>query len=170
MGKIFAYVDRINQFFVKWICGAALIGSMAMIVVEILVRWLWNYSFGWSLEIGGHLLIVMSLLAGGYVVLQDKHARIDILYASFSPKVKAMSDLVTNSGVTILAAVLLWRGSLMTWKALINWERSDSVLSPPLFPVYILVPLGGALFGLQGFVQLIRSVQALKKNSSEQSE
>ncbi len=60
-----------------------------MVVVttsDVLLRYAFNTSFVFVLELEGHLFAVLFLMAAEYTHLKGNHVRVDILYTRLSPR------------------------------------------------------------------------------------
>ncbi len=153
-------ISRLNRQVGQWV-GLLNLLIMAAVVWEVFCRYLLRSPTSWATEINQYLLAALALLAGGYALLEERHVRVDILYRRFSPGTRAAVDLFTSILVIFFCAVLLWHGSEFALDALRKGKRSMSLLELPLFPSMALVPLGGALLGLQAAAKLCQSILAI---------
>ena len=108
------------------------------------------------------------MLGGGYVFLHEGHVRLDALYERFTPRVKAILDLITFIFFFIFCGVLIWKGWLMGWDSLMMLERTQSAFAPPLYPIKLVIPVGAGLLILQGLAKFIRDLSiATMRNKDE---
>lgn len=155
--KVLNGVSWLNRQAGQWVCFLNLL-IMSAVVWEVFCRYLLRSPTSWAMEINQYLLAAVALLAGGYTLLEERHVRVDILYRRFSPRAKAVVEVLTGVMVLALCAVLLWHGSEFALDALRKGKRSMSLLELPLFPSMALVPLGALLLGLQAGVKMCQGI------------
>lgn len=140
---------------------------MAVVLCEVALRWGFNRPTLWAFEGNRYLLCALVFLAGGYTLWRGGHVRVDFVYNRFSPRGKAILDLVTSLLFFAFCVTLVWKGAEMTWHALVWKAHSDSAWGPLLFPVYLLVPLGSFLLLLQGLAKFIRDIFTVTSGTKE---
>ena len=145
----------------KWagrIISYTVLIMMTSVTYEVVARYFFNQPTIWSMEINQYLLCAYIALAGGYTALHGAHVNVEILYERFSAKKRAVVDLITSAFFFILIAVLIWKSGMAAYETFIYNETSDSLLSFPLFPSKVTIPLGGVLILLQVTANLIRNL------------
>ncbi|GAB5534652.1 MAG: TRAP transporter small permease subunit [Rubricoccaceae bacterium] len=116
------------------------------------------------------LFAAVFLLGAAWVLREDEHVRVDVMYGRLSPKRKAAIDL-TGTLLLLLpfCALLMWS----TWPAVMaSVAIREGALDPGglvRWPVKLLVPVSIVLLALQGFVQGLRSLETLRGASSDAS-
>ena len=93
LDPILGVTRRVCQVSV-WIGGLGLIGASILIGVEVLIRKFFALSIGGADEIGGYVLSMSAAWAFGFALLQRGHVRIDSIYVTFHPRVRAFLDLL----------------------------------------------------------------------------
>lgn len=74
---------------------------------EVIARYVFNSPTNWAHE-GMYLMFGMQyLIAGAYALLTESHVRVDVLYASWSARRKALVNLLTSVFFFIFAGTLL---------------------------------------------------------------
>jgi len=148
-------VDRINEWVGK-VFGFLIIATMVVVVYDVCARYFFNRPTTWGMETSTLLLCGTVFLGGGYCLLHGGHVKVDIIYARWSPRAKAVVDLITYLLLLSICVVLLWYGGETAWDSLIHHKVSTSAWAPPLWPGQIVIPIGGILIGLQGLAKWIR--------------
>lgn len=134
----------------------------ALIVsAEVISRKLLSLPFSGSDEIGAYLFAVGTSWSMAFVLVTRGHVRIDALYGTFSPFVRAVLDLVALVGLAILVIALADRAWELVSDNIAGWNRSNTPLRVPL--PYPQLPwfFGFAFFLLVLVVALVRAVVAL---------
>ena len=136
-----------------------------VINVDVITRYVFNFTYIWITELETYLFAFMFLLASGYTLRDEKHVRIDVFYAGFSEKKRAW--------VSLIGGVLL----LFPWCFIIishSWEyvyssfliREGSSQPGGIPALYILkfsIPLGFIFLLLQGLSSVLNSFQIILK-------
>ena len=163
-------IDRINERLGK-IFGFLIVAMMIVIVYDICMRYFFTKPTSWGMELSTLLQVGVVFLGGGYCLLHGGHVKVDIVYGRFSPRRKAIIDLVTYLFLLALCVVLVWYGGRTAWDSLIGHKVSTSAWAPPLWPSQILIPIGGILIGFQGLAKWIRdwvtAITGVKKLESK---
>jgi TRAP-type mannitol/chloroaromatic compound transport system permease small subunit len=100
----------------------------------------------------------MTFLGGGYSLLHGGHVKVDFFYQRWSPRTKAVMDLITYLFFFAFCFVLIWYGGGVAWESIKEGRESTSAWAPPLWPSQIMIPLGGLLVGIQGLAKWMRDL------------
>ena len=147
----------LNRFFngLRGANKAVLIALYAVIIaicfVAVIFRYVLNDSLTWAEELSRYLFIAMVFLGAAYVVPENGHLRMDVIYLSLSHRVRRIIDIIT-----VLCAVFfltyavkaLWIGVLLVGRQ--RW----SSLPLPMRWAYIPMLIGAIL----SFVYLVEIV------------
>lgn len=150
------FIDNINEYIgraVSWL------NPLLVLVVcyDVLTRYLFNNSKTWILELEWHLFAVVFLLGAAYTFLHNKHVRVDVFYARFSDRNKALVDFWGG-----LVFLIPWSFVLMVisvdfaWEAYLQKEGSPNPGGiTAWYWVKMVLPLGLFLLLLQGISSVI---------------
>ena len=78
----------------KWACEAALVIMLVVIGTDIFTRWLLNFSFEVSDEIGGYMLAAITFLSLSVCQVNDSFHHVELIQARLSPRGRAISSLL----------------------------------------------------------------------------
>ena len=152
-----SYIDKFSEITGNVVCFLTLV-LLGVVLYEILMRYVFNQSQLWAFETSLFIFGTLFCLGGAYTLFRQGHVKMDILYARWSPKARAIMDIVTFILFLIFIGVLLWKGWDLAVRAFELGEKSDSPWGPYLWPAKIMVPIGAFLVLLQGLSQLIRNI------------
>ena len=93
----------------------------------------------WTLESAQFLMVAYFLLGGAYSMQLDAHVRMDLFYCNWSPRTRAVVDVITIGFLIFYLVFLLYGGISSTQYALEYNETSYSSWSPPMAPIKILM-------------------------------
>jgi TRAP-type C4-dicarboxylate transport system permease small subunit len=160
MDTLWSAISAIARLF-AWIGGAMIMVAALIVSAEVISRKLLSLPFSGSDEIGAYLFAVGTSWSMAFVLVTRGHVRIDALYGTFSPFVRAVLDLVALVGLAILVIALADRAWELVSDNIAGWNRSNTPLRVPL--PYPQLPwfFGFAFFLLVLVVALVRAVVAL---------
>ncbi|MEM7774086.1 MAG: TRAP transporter small permease subunit [Pseudomonadota bacterium] len=150
-------IDGLNGVIGR-VTAVSLLFLIGLVVWEVFLRYVMQAPTTWGNELISYLFAGYILLGGGYTLLHRDHVSMDIVYAQLSQRAKAIIDVLTAGFVIIYCVVLLHQTGIMTYEAWESGQRAGSDWSPPLFPVYLTMPVGAALILLQAIAKLARDL------------
>lgn len=149
-------IDRLNRFVGRAMLWPVLL-SVFIAVGNAMSRKFFSISSNGWLEVQWHLFALAFLGCGGYVLLVDEHVRIDVLSRRWSARARAVIDVVGLAFVALPTAVLIAvHGWTIFMHALHTHEASFNAGGLYVAPLYLCIPLGMGLLGLQVVSELIR--------------
>ena len=116
----------------------------------------------WTLESAQFLMVAYFLLGGAYSMQLDAHVRMDLFYSRWSPKTRALVDVLTIVFLIFYLVLLLYGGISSTQYALEYDETSYSAWSPSMAPIKIVMCIGIALMLLQAIATLFKDIAAAR--------
>jgi TRAP-type mannitol/chloroaromatic compound transport system permease small subunit len=162
LAAIAAGIDRLTAAIgraVTW----CLIGMVVVQVIVVLMRYVLGLGSIWLSETILYAHATLFMGAAAWTLQQGGHVRVDIFYASASPRSRALVDLL---GAILLllpfVGVLAWFSFPYVARSWAILERSPEASGLPLvFLLKTLILLFAALLGLQGIAQAARAWLAL---------
>ncbi|MFN4148069.1 MAG: TRAP transporter small permease subunit [Rhodocyclaceae bacterium] len=142
-----------------WLVLAAVLISAG----NAIVRKVFQMGSNALLEVQWYLFSAVFLLGASYTFLKNAHVRIDFIASRFSPRQRAWIDIV---GILVFLLPFCYLIFTLSWTLFINaWETgemSQNAGGLVRWPVYMLLPLGMALLGLQALSELIKRFAFLR--------
>jgi TRAP-type mannitol/chloroaromatic compound transport system permease small subunit len=160
MNRLSSAIDRL----ITWIGKMAsflILALIAVLMYEVLSRYLFNAPTKWSNEISQYILVGVVMLGGGYCLTDREHVRVDVLYRKFGPEMRCVVEILTFLIVVTFVGAIVWKGGDLCYDAFMQDKRSMTILELPLFPSMILVPIGAVLLGLQSFAHALQALMKL---------
>ncbi len=110
-------------------------------------------------ELQWHLLAVMVMLGGSYTLQQDRHVRVDMLYAKVSPKWRATLDAVGDLFFLLpFCAIVAWLSLRFVDMSIRSNEQSDYGGLVDRYLVKSFVPIGLGLLFMTGLGRVLRNI------------
>lgn len=128
---------------------------------EVVMRYFLNRPTIWVTETSGYLLIMATMFGAVYTLYWRGHINIVLIYKRFSPRTQTMLALATGVLAVLFVAALVWEGWEMTIDAYRKggWHIGDMFV--PRWVTFQIIPLGGALLGLEMLRQLYENLVSL---------
>jgi TRAP-type C4-dicarboxylate transport system permease small subunit len=144
------------------VVAAATIFIIAVITsYEVLMRYFLNRPTVWVTETSGYLLIVATVFGAVYTLYWRGHINIVLLYRRFPPRVQAILAVATSVLALLFVAALVWQGWEMTIEAYQKGGTHIGDMFVPQWVTFQLIPVGGALLGLELLRQLYENLVSL---------
>ena len=116
----------------------------------------------WTLEMAQFVMVAYYILGGPYSMQMGSHVRMDLIYARFTHKGQALTDIFTVFCLMFYLGVMLYGAFDSTVYAFEMGERNPSAWRPVLWPLKSIITLAFGLMLLQSVAILIRDVATLR--------
>lgn len=164
-------VQHINQFTEKtgqWVSWISLV-LVALIGLDVLLRYVFNWSSSANQELEWHLFATLFLLGSAYALKHDKHVRVDVFYSRFSDTKKAWINLIGTIIFLIPFCLVVIQTSIPF--AVDAWKISESSPEPGGLPHRFLVkstiPLGALLLLIQAIAEGLSALSTILNRPAE---
>lgn len=159
--KISNFLSEINERVgqaAAWITGIL----MLLICFNVTTRYLFNSSDAWRTELEWHLFALIFLLGAGYALKHDKHVRVDLFYAKFSEKQKAIVNFI-GTLVFLLpwCAVIIYASYKYAHSSWMMNEGSPDNGLPARYLIKFAITTGFVLLFLQAISLLMSSLSTI---------
>jgi len=156
------FLDWIGEkigLLVSWVAAFLAI----VIGLDVIIRYIFQFTYVWIIEIEIYLFGMMFLLASGYTFKYEKHVRVDLFYAKLSKKKKAWIDLLGGTFLLIpwcyVVIVSSWYYGLSSF--MIGESSPQPGGLPALYVLKFCITLGFTFLLLQGTSQILKSIQII---------
>lgn len=155
-------MDRLRSVLhgVAIMAGYAFFALSIFIVVEILARKLFNYSFQGADEIGGYVLAAGTAGGFGFALIHRSHTRIDLLVARLSGRRQAAFNLLAYVSLAAFATFMAWRGCATLQQSIEFGSLASTPLQTPLWIPQSLWAGGLVLFAVAALILAGRATAA----------
>jgi TRAP-type mannitol/chloroaromatic compound transport system permease small subunit len=160
--RLAALVDRLNAGVgraASWCALAIVLLGFAV----VLLRYVLGLGSIWLQESIIYAHAALFLLAAAWTLKEGGHVRVDVFYASASPRVKAWVDML---GALLLllpfCVAVIWFSLSYVARSWAIFEHSRETSGLPLvFVLKTLIPLFATMLALQGVSQAIKAAAML---------
>ena len=136
------------------VAGGLILAMSLWITYDVLSRYFFDVASPWSFDLSEYSLVWITFLGAPWVLLQDRHVRIEILVDVLpAPAQRALGVAVSVVAIGV-CVVLAWRTGI----AAVEYFRNDIMMPriwriPRIWP-YAVVPIGSALLACAFVVRL----------------
>jgi len=140
--------------------GVVLLLLMGFIVIDVVLRYVFNAPFSSSKEVTEFAMVLIVFLSIAYCGWAGSHIAIDLLAPLLErPSLRYLPAIISFVGAALFV-VIAWRVTLETIAML---PQKSNMLRMPHYPFRFTVAFGSAIFAL---VMLIQGVRALRRPAS----
>ena len=147
--------------------GAVLLVILGTVLYDIVARYVFNYSAGWSFDLTSYGLLFVVFLGAAYTLERDGHIRIDFLLVRLPERARLRTEAVAGALSAVFAALLLWATIRETILAVRGGWVSPSIYAVPLKYIYWIMPVGTLLLLLAVLSRLALALERSRKSGAD---
>ncbi len=157
------FVDHISAWVGKTFAWAIVLLT-ATVAFEVVMRYMFRSPTQWAFDFSRFFYGSLFMMAGAYTLSRNGHVRGDIFYRTWPVRRQALLDLILYLLFFMPGIIaLVWAGrDFAEMSRAFNERSASSPGGPIIWPFKYVIPIAGALMLLQGVVEMIRCVQALR--------
>ncbi len=144
--------------FVKILSYILVLSLMVIVFAEVITRYLFGISHAFAEEWVRWIQIWTVYLMGPVIIRSAGHIKIDILFAKMSKKLQVASTIINNLLIMVYAALLILGGYKIFQHFFTFGIKSTSEFRVPFWIPYSVLMVGGILFLLFAFENIIKTI------------
>lgn len=144
------------------IAGLMLLAMMFLGACDVIGRFFFNSPITGAMEIGTVLMGSMIFLAWSYTQANRSHVTVDIFFAFYSPRVRAILTFVMMFLSLILFAFIAWQSASI---AISDWHGHKLIrlILIPIAPFKLLISIGAFFICLEFIIQMIELIPKIRR-------
>ena len=164
MSKLFTSIEILTRFFAR-IAGVLVITLSLLILYQAINRYLFNDSSVMIQELQWHIFDIIFLLGLSYTLQTDKHVRVDIFYASYSKKTKAIINIISQLFLILpFVIIILYTSQTLVEMSYLQGEiSSDPGGLTHRYLIKAMILVGFLLLGLQSIAEVYKNIMIIKE-------
>lgn len=153
---------------VSWLTG----GLVLFVFFDVIAQKVFNFSAPWIMEVEWYLFGLIFLWGSGYALRHGKHVRVDLFYAKFSNRDKALTDFwgTTLFLIPWCLAVIWFSFGYAKESFIIREGSSQPNGLPALYLLKFAVTVGILLLLFQAIAMLLDAIVVLLSSGKQDSE
>jgi TRAP-type mannitol/chloroaromatic compound transport system permease small subunit len=146
-----------------------LIGSMLVLycmifgVTDVFLRYVLNSASQWIGTSIQAAMVLIACMGGGYALKHGAFIKLDLFYANFSTRTKAICDILTSTLTFAFLGVLIWKGVDAAMMSIRFQEVTPTAVPVPIYPVKSIIPLAGFVVLVVVIKQFVQDVKIVLK-------
>jgi len=142
--------------------GVILAFLMFAVCWDVIARSVAGKPLEWVLEFSEYGLLFMCFLSTAWVLKNDRHVISDLLLVALSPRKQAFLNTMTSLAGAIVCIILTWVGAAVSLEKLQIGSYQPTIIQPPDFPLFLIIPVGFSLLSIQFMRRTYRHFGAWK--------
>jgi TRAP-type C4-dicarboxylate transport system permease small subunit len=150
LGRTF---DRCNQYLFA-ASGAMIVVMMFLMLSDVVTRMIGTQIMG-SMDVIEYGLLYFTFFGATYVLIKDKHIKMDLLLNYANPETREMINVLTNCIGAILWLAIAFFTAWSTWDAFTSNVVLPRIIRIPKFIILAVIPFGSFFL----FIESVRRVR-----------
>lgn len=130
-------------------------------LTDVILRYFFNQPSLWIGVTLQYAMVLMACVSGAYALKNDAFVKLDLFYANFSPRKKAICDIFTFVLAFLYLYVLIWKGTQAGLASLALKQVTPTAIPIPLYHLKLLIPFGAFCVLLVAIKNLVRDIQTV---------
>lgn len=131
-----------------------------IVSIDVLMRSAFGTTWKGFFEIAEYSLLWMAFLGAAWLMRINGHVRVDLILSRMKPKPKVMINIISSIICALVFMVIIWYSAKITLHDYQVGFNLSSLLTPPKWPVEMIIPIGSFLL----LIQLLRNIYEYLKN------
>ncbi|UCE32754.1 MAG: TRAP transporter small permease [Burkholderiales bacterium] len=141
--------------------ACAAIASVFLAIAVVVICWMVVYramgnSTYWEIEFAVFMMVAALFLGSPYCLMTSGHVAVDLLSHYLPPDLKRPLAVFVCVVGLLVCLYLAWATGSHTLDVFLSGERTESSWAPPLWPLYLTMPVGFGLTMVQYAAELSR--------------
>lgn len=141
-------------------------------VTDVFLRYVLNAPSLWISTTVQVAMVLLACVGGAYALNDDAFVKLDLFYANFSPRKKAICDIITVVFTFLFLAVLIWKGTTAALLSVKLKQVTPTSIPIPIYPLKIFIPISGVIMMLVVIKKFVNDIQTVisgekKKNNKK---
>ena len=141
-------LHRVGKHFDSFIWILATVSAFIIIAVtlltdyEVLMRYAFHSGQSWVTEISESLILFMTFFGVAWLLREDGHVSIDVLYMALSPKKQRIIDLIIDILCLVACIIMTWYSTELSIDDILNGVREAKTIKAPRGIIIAAIPFG----------------------------
>ena len=164
LSKIFGVIDKILTFIENWSLFLATMSALIALMVNVILRYGFNYSLAWSEEWVREVIILTTFIGCSAATKMRAMVKADLLI-QLVPVLKVPVTFFANLVTLLFSGMMVYYG----WKLVVMQAatfQATIILEIPLEYVYSILPIMGVMMFLRALMVMYQDFQAIQQKKA----
>jgi TRAP-type mannitol/chloroaromatic compound transport system permease small subunit len=134
---------------------------MILGVTDVFLRYVLNNPSQWISVTVQFAMVLMACVGGVYAFNSDSFVKLDLFYANFSKRKKAICDIITSVLTFLFLGVLIWKGYQAAMFSIKLKQVTPTSIPLPLYPLKTFIPISGVIMLLVAIKKLVNDIRTI---------
>ena len=130
-------------------------------VTDVFLRYVLNSPSLWISTTLQYAMVLLACVGGIYSLNDNAFVKLDLFYANFSPRKKAICDIVTVVFTFLFLFVLVWKGYQAAMLSIKLNQVTPTSVPFPIYPLKVFFPITGVIMLLVVIKKLVHDLRTL---------
>jgi TRAP-type mannitol/chloroaromatic compound transport system permease small subunit len=131
-------------------------------VTDVFLRYVLNSPSLWIAPTLQAALVLIACTGGVYALNADAFVKLDLFYANFSARMKAICDIITSLFTFLFLSVLFWKGYQAAKMSIMLKQVTPDAIPIPIYPIKTLIPITAVIVLLVVIKKLGNDIYTLR--------
>jgi TRAP-type mannitol/chloroaromatic compound transport system permease small subunit len=127
-------------------------------VTDVFLRYVLNSPSLWISTTVQFAMVLLACVGGVYALNDNAFVKLDLFYANFSARKKAICDLFTVIFTFLFLSVLIWKGTTAALLSLKMNQMTPTSIPMALYPLKMFIPVAGIFMMLVVIKNIVNDV------------
>ena len=130
-------------------------------VSDVFLRYVLNAPSLWISTTVQVAMVLMACVGGVYALNDNAFVKLDLFYANFSARKKAICDLVTVVFTLLFLGVLIWKGIAAAQLSVKLNQMTPTSIPIPIYPIKIFIPIAAVFMLLVVIKNIVNDIRTI---------
>jgi TRAP-type mannitol/chloroaromatic compound transport system permease small subunit len=155
--KSLRLIDGVSKWSGQLVAPLALV-YLVILTFEMVARYAFNSPTLWASETSTFIFGAQFMLGGAYCLWRGGMVNVEVIHDRLPIRARAILDLFLFLIPLFVLGVMIWRGGEFFLNSFRIHEHTESVFSPPLYPLRGVIPLSAFLLLIQATAKFVRDL------------
>ncbi len=136
-------------------------------VTDVFLRYVLNKPSLWIATTLQFAMVLTACVGGVYALNDNAFVKLDLFYANFSTRKKAICDVITVVYTGMFLGVLVWKGYAAAKMSWMMKQVTPTSIPIPIYPLKIFIPIAGIIMALVVLKKLVRDIMVIVSETGE---
>ncbi len=153
-------IDFLSNIFGK-IGWLIILYCMFFGVSDVFLRYVLNAPSLWISTTVQFAMVLLACVGGVYALNDNEFVKLDLFYVNFSPKKKALADIITVIYTLLFLGVLMWKGTTAALLSIKLTQVTPTFIPIPIYPLKVFIPISAIVFSLVVIKKIVKDFRVL---------
>lgn len=156
--RVFDFIDNIISKFEKLMLGLGIIAMALNTIAAVVSRFIFNDAITYTDELNMIFIVIVTFAGLSYAARQGRHIRMSALYDLLNSRLRKIFMIIISASTALFMFFLAYYAILYI-TSVYDSGRILPALGIPVYIIYLWVPIGFTITGIQYFLTVIKNIR-----------